>query len=412
MKIFSRRIHTLFYKQSVYQSYDKVYNKINFKNTQKAFQLLNNSDLIRQRNIYKMLNLLSINERIGHGLINSFMNIQPPIIYPTVKDMLFTQFCGGTTLQSLKPLVNDLKKINIDPLISYGVEYTTDSKELDKTKEEMFNIIDFISDHKCGQVIYRATSVMSHDRIKKVQAGETLSHNDTNEWALDIKRMEDICEYGVKKNVPIVFDAESSNIQTVIHNESLRMMREFNKKQAYIYSTIQFYRIDSHNQLDKLIQDTIDYQYIAGLKLVRGAYIYDEMNANRRHIIYKDKQSTDISYNEGVTKCIQNHDKIAALFASHNVESIKHVLSSLDRYKIPPYSPHTIISQIYGMRCDITYNLDNINVSQYIPYGSKEFLVPYLIRRGLENSTALGGAADELKLINQEIKLRDKIKRI
>ena len=63
---------------------------------------------------------------------------------------------------------------------------------------------------------------------------------------------------------------------------------------------------------------------------------------------------------------------------------------------------------MYGIRKDITFNLDNVNVSQFIPYGKKSVLFPYLVRRGIENSSALGGVKTELELINKEINRRNR----
>ena len=61
---------------------------------------------------------------------------------------------------------------------------------------------------------------------------------------------------------------------------------------------------------------------------------------------------------------------------------------------------------MHGMRNDITFNLKDVNVSQFIPYGRKDFLFPYLVRRGIENSSALGGAREEVEQISKEITRR------
>jgi proline dehydrogenase len=381
----------------------KYYNNINFKNTRNAYRFMNNNDLKQQHYIYKLFNLLSSNERIGHKLINSFMNIKPPIIYPIVQDKLINQFCGGVILKDLDPIINKLKEANIAPLLNYGVEYTTSREELDKSRDEMFNMIDYLHDKKSGQSIFRATGIMSHKRLAKVQANQKLSLSEEEEWNYDLQRMEDICKYAVEKNVPLLFDAETSDIQSEIHKQGIRMMKKFNTSKPHIYTTIQFYRKDSHSQLKSLINNAKKNNYVAGLKLVRGAYIHDETISNRRHIIHDTKHETDFSYNRGVDLCIKNHDIIASFFATHNLDTVNHIIYNLNKYNIEPFSPYIIIAQMYGMRRDITFNLNNINVSQFIPYGKKSFLFPYLVRRGIENSSALGGAKQELLLVKKEL---------
>lgn len=400
-------VKTIYNKPQILRNFSSNYNTIDFNNTQNAYQLLDNQDLIQQKYIYKMCNTLSGNENIGHKLINGFMNIKPPFIYPKIQDMLFIQFCGGETLQEITPIINNLNKQNIAPLLNYGVEYTTSTQELDNSRDEKFNMIDYLHTNQSGQAIYRATGLMSYERLAKKQAQIDLSQEEEDEWKLDIQRMEDICEYAVEKKVPLLFDAETLEIQTEINKQAIRIMRELNTgPKPYIYTTIQFYRKDSHKQLEQLLEDTQINNYIAGLKLVRGAYIYDEILADRRHLLHDSKEETNISYNTGLTKCIQNIDKLAICVASHNIDTVKHTIELLEEYNIPPYTHHIIMAQMYGMRKDITFNLDNVNVSQFIPYGKKSVLFPYLVRRGIENSSALGGVKTELELVNKEIKRR------
>ena len=173
-----------------------------------------------------------------------------------------------------------------------------------------------------------------------------------------------------------------------------------------IYGTIQFYRKDSHQQLDNLIKESQAWGYVPGVKLVRGAYIHDEILANNRELLHDTKEDTDISYNTAVTKCLQNINNMAVCFAGHNMESVQHILREMHRFSIPDYCENIILAQMLGMRNDITFNLEGVNVSQFISYGRKKHLVSFLVRRGIENSSSLSGANDELELTSKEIKRR------
>ena len=160
------------------------------------------------------------------------------------------------------------------------------------------------------------------------------------------------------------------------------------------------------DEFERLIFDYHNYSRAKiplGIKLVRGAYIHDEILAGTRGIIHDTKENTDKSYNTAVTKCIKNLDNIAVCFAGHNTETVLHILEELDKYEIEAMHPHIILAQMYGMRNDITFNLEDVNVAQFIPYGKKEFLFPYLVRRGIENSSALGGSQQEVDLATREI---------
>ena len=388
----------------------RPYRNISLSNTQKAYNLLDNKQLVRQKNLYTLFNLFSKNETIGQKAITTFMNVKPPVIYPAMQNILFDQFCGGESLDEMTPLVKKLMNKNVMPMFNYGVEYSTKEEDLESGKEEMFNMINYLDNNKEGEKrgysILRVTGVMSHKRLEKFQTGASLTKQEAELWEKDKKRLEEVCELAVNKKVKILFDAETYNIQTAIHQLSLSMMRRFNGLHPRIYGTIQFYRKDSHDQLNQLIKDGIENNYLPGLKLVRGAYIHDEMLAGTRQIIHDTKEDTDKSYNTAVSKCIKNLDNIAVCFAGHNTETILHILEELDKYEIEAMHTHIILAQMYGMRNDITFNLEDINVAQFIPYGKKDFLFPYLVRRGIENSSALGGSKQEIELANIEIQRR------
>jgi proline dehydrogenase len=56
----------------------------------------------------------------------------------------------------------------------------------------------------------------------------------------------------------------------------------------------------------------------------------------------------------------------------------------------------------------ITFTLGHAGFKayKYVPYGKVGEVMPYLIRRAQENSDALGGAKQEIKMINSEIRRR------
>ena len=386
-------------------------------NVQQAYRFLNLKDLFRQKAIFQVCDLLSKNENIGTRAIETFMKVKPPLLYPKIRDSMFQQFCGGEDLTEISPHLKRLKDANINPLVSFGSEYSITTDELDQTKNEIMNMIDYMKYYK-GHAICKATSIMSSVRLAKAQAQKTMDEEEKKEWAQDISRMEEICSYAVQKEVPLFFDGETIDIQNEIHRRVMEMMREYNRlesnqphdcfqgKAPRIYSTIQFYRKDSIQQLKELIEDSMKYRYVAGLKLVRGAYIYDESLVGNRGLLHDTKEETDYSYNEAIRICMENIGKIGMLFATHNEESVLTVLDQLKKYSIPPKNQFVRIGQMYGMRQDITFTLQGLCVSQFIPYGPKDTMFAYLVRRGIENTSALGGSKVEVEKSIREIQRR------
>ena len=377
----------------------------NFQNTKRAYRLLTSNELVRQKFLYGLGTVLSHNSVFASECVNKFMHFKPPYIYPKMQTLMFNQFCGGEDLSTMIPMLDELQKEQITPLLSFGVEYSTNNEELDKSKDNMMELIDFVQDR--GHAICKATSIMSCERLKRKQLGD-LSQNDQEDWSRDLKRLEEVTEYAVHKNVPLFFDAETIGIQSEIHNQVIRLMRGYNKGCTVprIYSTIQFYRKDSQKQLDDLIEDSEIHSYMAGLKLVRGAYMQDEENEGNRSFLFETKEETDDSYNMGITKCINNMSHMGFLVATHNENSIKHLIEEIDKRDIQRNAANIRIAQMYGMRRDITFNLSGFNVSLFIPYGPEEKLFPYLVRRGLENSSALSGCYTEFWKTKKELSRR------
>jgi proline dehydrogenase len=82
--------------------------------------------------------------------------------------------------------------------------------------------------------------------------------------------------------------------------------------------------------------------------------------------------------------------KLAALIHSKNIKA---------------NDSRIFFSQLYGMSDHISFNLakEGYNVAKYVPFGSVQEVMPYLIRRARENTSVKGQTGRELKLINEEL---------
>ena len=143
--------------------------------------------------------------------------------------------------------------------------------------------------------------------------------------------------------------------------------------------------------------------------MVRGAYIEKERKRaeenNYPSPIQPDKESSDRDYNEGLTFCIANIDRIAVIVASHNEFSNLYATQLLQEKNLPLDHPHVHFSQLYGMSDNITFNLAHAgcSVSKYLPFGPIKDVIPYLMRRAQENSSVSGQTGRELGLTKKEL---------
>ena len=171
------------------------------------------------------------------------------------------------------------------------------------------------------------------------------------------------------------------------------------------------YRKDSHPKVSKLIALAKEEQFIPALKFVRGAYETYEIKGNRRDQIHDTKQDTDISYDTNIVKCLSEikngQSGLHVLFATHNSRSNETILETMDNLKLKSFHPQIHTATMIGMRYDVAFNMnEHVNNFMFIPYAERDVIFPYLVRRAIENSSALGNAKTEVQLMSKELGTR------
>ena len=101
------------------------------------------------------------------------------------------------------------------------------------------------------------------------------------------------------------------------------MMTKFNTKKAYVFTTIQMYRIDRLAYLKKIIDKAEEKKFLIGVKLVRGAYMEKE-NIRAKNLgisspICKNKKATDLNFDKALEHIIDKVH-ICNLFMDHTMK--------------------------------------------------------------------------------------------
>lgn len=80
----------------------------------------------------------------------------------------------------------------------------------------------------------------------------------------------------------------------------------------------------------------------------------------------------------------------------------------MKKHHIEPNHPHIYFSQLYGMSDHLTFNLAHhgFQALKYIPYGTVEEAIPYLLRRVKENTAVMSQSKRELDLYQKELQRR------
>jgi len=384
---------------------------IDFSNTEIAFKAKSNGDL---RNSYMLFKALGYNwlVQVGPAMVSAAFAVSLPI-KGIIKSTVFKQFCGGESIEDCAKTIESLNKYGIGTILDYSVEGKEAEEDFEHTtKETIETIAKAQNNPKIPFSVFKVTGLARMDLLNKVNDGKTLSSNETDEFARVKERVNRICKSAYDKNVRIFIDAEESWIQKTIDNLADEMMEMYNKSEAIVYNTLQFYRHDRLAFLKQSYQKAADNNYHLGVKLVRGAYMEKE-RVRAQQLSYIDpiqpnKEASDEDYNEGLQFCVKHIDRIAICAGTHNEESCKILAEMMAEAKLTNNDRRIYFSQLFGMSDNLSYNLANAgyNVAKYLPYGPVKAVMPYLFRRAQENTSAKGQAGRELTLILREMKRR------
>ncbi|MCI4668848.1 MAG: proline dehydrogenase family protein [Bacteroidia bacterium] len=390
---------------------DQVASKVNFDNTELAFQAQSDAKLKRTYTLYRLIDNPFLT-KIGPPLLTSSFKIGLPI-KGIVKNTLYDLFVGGPSLENTDQKTEYLSQYGVKTILDYSVEGEKTEFGFDTTQKEFISTIQ--TAHAREEIVFSALKMSGLARfglMEKIQMEEKLSQQEENEWKRAIDRIEEIASLGYTLNVPFFIDAEESWVQEPIDHLTEDLMQKYNATQPIVWHTIQFYRWDRLAYLEKLIQDSKEKGYILAVKLVRGAYLEKERK-RAQEMGYKDpiqpnKKACDDDYNRGLELCIKNHSHVAVCAGTHNEYSSKYLADLMAQHGIEPNDPKIWFAQLLGMSDHISFNLSHggYNAAKYLPYGPVKAVMPYLMRRAQENTAIAGQSSREVELLKKEMKRR------
>jgi len=403
-------------------------NPISFDNTENAFEYKSNKELRKAQFLFSSMGssfLVKLGTRLTPWAIRKKLPVRG-----IIRNTIFSQFVGGETLEETAKVAKKLGAYHVQVILDYGVEGGEDGESgFDHARDEFIRVINYAATQpNIPFISIKVTGFARYGLLEKLdqsvelnpgslmkrynKALESLTTEETEEWARVHERMRQICRVASERNVGVLVDAEETWIQDPVDVLTFLMMEEFNKEKVIVYNTVQLYRADRLKFLEDSLEAGKIRNFILGVKLVRGAYMEKERRraAEMQYPspIQPDKDATDLDYNNGVALCIDNLERVGLIVATHNEFSNMYATQLLKQREFPPNHPHIHFSQLYGMSDNITFNLAKagFSVSKYLPFGPIEDVVPYLMRRAQENSSVSGQTGRELSLIKKEIERR------
>ncbi|KAM5343604.1 hypothetical protein ACJ41O_012141 [Fusarium nematophilum] len=329
---------------------------------------------------------LALITQSNSALLNPDRN---PILNRILQWTIYDHFCAGNSIQDVSKTVKYIKKLGYHGIIlGYSKEVVLDPNvELPQTGVEEYppECYGVIDQWKKGNI----------ETLEMIESGDLLAINDRC-WSYR-------------------------------HGWAIALMRKHNRDgNALIYNTIQAYLKGARANAERHLTLAAQEGWTAGVKVVRGAYIENEV----RSLIHDTKQDTDRSYDDIADMFISRRlpkgsqpmlrfPSAALVLATHNAESAEKALRT-HRQRVSAGLPTVPMkcAQIMGMADELSCKLlqdYERNVSQdtvtaetprifkCLPWGSVQECLGYLYRRAVENRGAVERTQHMARAMRQEL---------
>ena len=381
--------------------------KFGFDNTEVAFAHRTTRELKRARWMFGLIAWPWM-VKLGARLTGAALWLRLPIGW--AMRPVFNYFCGGEDIEASQATIERMAKYGVRTVLDYSAEGQTGEAALDHTCSQVLATVAAADgDPRHAFAVFKVSGLSDNDLLKKVSAAISLSADEEKAWDRVQGRVRSICEATKAAGGRVMIDAEETWLQGAIDGLAEAMMAACNGETAAVFTTVQMYRHDRLDYVKQLIEKSQDQGFIAGIKIVRGAY----MEKERAHAeklgqvdpIQLDKAACDRDFDAAIQCCLGAVDRVHFVCATHNEQSSQVLAESMARESLGADDVRISFAQLLGMSDHISFNLAAAghHVAKYVPYGPLREAIPYLLRRASENTSVGGQTTRELDLIRTEL---------
>ncbi|KAF1952153.1 FAD-linked oxidoreductase [Byssothecium circinans] len=436
--------------------------QIQMRNQNRVFRTLPLSDLIRTLSVLSVAALPGpvLSTIIRFIRKHSRTIVSSPILSWPIRRTFYKAFCVGETKSEIAENIATLRSRGISGVV---LSFAREAK-LDEAEESTSSVRDdqqlrswvasnietigqvSSSDYiavKCtgaGAAVVKAMEEFSFTRsTESVQSPDVVANSSVLDGLKN--GLFEICEVAQQRGVKVMIDAESSLHQPSIDFIALEAMATFNTQgSALVSNTYQMYLKSSLETLKSHLQIARSKGYVAGIKLVRGAYMLVE--PDRAGIIHDTKTATDKAYDDAVdmllgsSRTTNEKDskpwRAEVMLATHNSRSVDAAMSLYRTQQSQSGGNQQVqklvFAQLMGMADEISMKLASelrgvkpafsskiaeqtpshlqdggMSVCKYTVWGSLEECLLYMLRRAEENQDAAARSRVTAILMLKEI---------
>lgn len=221
------------------------------------------------------------------------------------------------------------------------------------------------------------------------------------------------CDAAAAKGVILLPGAEEEVTNKGLEKWNIVLQKKYNTRErgrAVVYTTYQCYLKSIPDRLAQHLEKAQEGGYIAGVKLVRGAYLASEP----RELIWETKEGTDACYDACAEAVLKREwtsqirslsqstpfPEVNIVLATHNLASVKNAqaIRAMQLLSSPPETlPRLAYAQLQGMADEISQELvqdegkkadTQSKVVKCMAWGTTTECLHFLLRRASENKEA------------------------
>ncbi|KAF2204886.1 proline oxidase-like protein [Delitschia confertaspora ATCC 74209] len=374
-----------------------------------------------------------------------------PILAKLLKSTFYAQFCIGETKEEVvrNTSVAERAKLGYDGIIlEYSLEVLEGEGEEGKevTEEQTRREVD----HWLKGMMQSVEMAREGDFVGLKWSGIgrhalSLLKSNAPPTPLISTAIETVCFAAASKNISLLPGAEEESTNPGIEAWNRLLQRQFNtpaQGRAVLYTTYQCYLQAAPERIAAHLKDAKEHGYIAGVKLVRGAYLDTEKA--RGVPVWESWEGTNACY-DGLAEAVLKREwtgflapyapastdaektfpEVNTVLATHNAASVRKVLKlrqqqALEQSLSPssPPLPRLSYAQLQGMADEISLDLvasgqekgvlDRPRVYKCMTWGTTTECLNYLLRRANENKDAMGRTVETRKAMGRELMRRMK----
>src|SRR5690606_27010796 len=182
-KVKSRWLKALDFKSSVF-SLNLAANRLmlpDFDNLEVAFRYRSTSALRRARFLFSMMRYPGVT-RLGIQLVQFALHWNLPV-KGLIRKTIFSQFCGGETLEEAGATARHLGSFNVSVILDYGVEGKSTEADFDRVLEEIRQAILYAGkEADIPFISTKITGLARFELLAKIHRGEALDEAEQREW--------------------------------------------------------------------------------------------------------------------------------------------------------------------------------------------------------------------------------------